>query len=167
MQQSLLTWYTCIKKFYDWWISCFINTGLYIFIFTIRFNFVNLLCYRRSNWCTLWKQWRGRLHIQWQTNENGAHVLAENPRFSVRIRSSRIRFLYFEDSKRFGWQHIQWYLSVSAFIHYMFIQQITLWHTCCKYLDTLYLRDFSMFAIVFICGMGLWISQLLPDCKCI
>lgn len=141
MQQSLLTWYTCIKNSM---ISCFINTGLYIFIFTILFNFVNLLCYRRSNWCTLWKQWRGRLHIQWQTNENGAHVFAENPRFSVRIWPSRIRFLYFEDSKRFGWQHIQWYLSVSAFIHYMFIQRITLWHACCKYQDTLYLRCLYM-----------------------
>lgn len=147
----------------------FMNIGLYWYIRILRyiFTFLKLFYNRCCNWCALWKQRRSRLHIQWQTNENGVHVLTENPRFSVRIWSSRIRFLYFEDSKRFGWQHIQWYLSVSAFIRYMFIQRIILRHTCCKYLDTLYLRDFLMFAIVFIGGMGLWISQLLPDCKCI
>lgn len=166
LQYSKL-WYSVILCKKNRFFS--MNIGLYWYIRILRyiFTFLKLFYNRCCNWCALWKQRRSRLHIQWQTNENGVHVLTENPRFSVRIWSSRIRFLYFEDSKRFGWQHIQWYLSVSAFIRYMFIQRITLRHTCCKYLDTLYLRDFLMFAIVFIGGMGLWISQLLPDCKCI
>lgn len=164
--QQALVFSNSLQKKIDFF---FMNIGLYWYIRILRyiFTFLKLFYNRCCNWCALWKQRRSRLHIQWQTNENGVHVLTENPRFSVRIWSSRIRFLYFEDSKRFGWQHIQWYLSVSAFIRYMFIQRITLRHTCCKYLDTLYLRDFLMFAIVFIGGMGLWISQLLPDCKCI
>lgn len=145
------------------------NTGLYWYILILRyiFTFLKLFYYRCCNWCALWKQRRSRLHIQWQTNENGVHVLTENPRFSVRIWSSRIRFLYFEDSKRFGWQHIQWYLSVSAFIHYMFIQRITLWHACCKYQDTLNLRCLYMWNGIMDKSIVNWLLMYIILGSCI